>query len=106
MIPLPAFVGLIPNFQPLDKPIQPPKMEKDYMFNWIGQAFDNVVYRKYEEESYKKIDNVQQNWNIWACDIAKISNRKPTTEEAAQNNEGPLLPFYTPAGHKDKTLVF
>jgi hypothetical protein len=36
MIPLPAFVGLIPNFQPLDKPIQPPKMEKDYMFNWIG----------------------------------------------------------------------
>jgi hypothetical protein len=48
MIPLPSFVGLIPNFQPLDKPIPLAKIEKDYMFNWIGEAFDNVVYRKYE----------------------------------------------------------
>lgn len=48
MLPLPAFVGLIPNFQPLDRPIPLAKAEKDYMFNWIGEAFDHVVYRKYE----------------------------------------------------------
>jgi len=47
MIPLPAFVGLIPNFQPLDKPVQHRKIENDFMFNWIGEAFDQIVYRKY-----------------------------------------------------------
>lgn len=57
MLPLPAFVGIIPNFQPLDKPVAIPKVEKDSMFNWIGEAFDHVIYRRFEEESYKKIDN-------------------------------------------------
>jgi len=48
MLPLPAFVGIIPNFQPLDKPIRIPKIEKDNIYNWIGDAFDNVVYRRYD----------------------------------------------------------
>ncbi|MCB0370352.1 MAG: hypothetical protein KDD45_13235 [Bdellovibrionales bacterium] len=58
MIPLPNFVGIIPNFQPLDKPISILNLENNYDFSWIGEAFHNVIYRKYEEESYKKIDNV------------------------------------------------
>lgn len=36
MLPLPAFVGLIPNFQPLDKPIPLAKLEQDNLCNWIG----------------------------------------------------------------------
>ena len=76
MLPLPNFVGIIPNFQPLDKPINVLLADKDYDFSWIGDAFDKVVYRKYEEESYKKIDNVDENWNIWACDLNKMNNRK------------------------------
>lgn len=47
MIPLPAFVGIIPNFQPLDAPLRPKLEEDKTYFNWIGDAFDNVVYRKY-----------------------------------------------------------
>lgn len=73
MLPLPAFVGIIPNFQPLDAP-RPLRAEEDKgYFNWIGDAFDNIVYRKYEESSYCKIDDVEENWNIWACDVVKLS---------------------------------
>lgn len=36
MIPLPPFVGIIPNFQPLDKPLKNKAVENDYIFNWIG----------------------------------------------------------------------
>jgi hypothetical protein len=48
MLPLPNFVGIIPNFQPLDKMILPPKVQEALMFRWIGEAFDNIIYRKYE----------------------------------------------------------
>lgn len=59
MLPLPNFVGIIPNFQPLDTPT-PHSMEQDKtFFNWIGDAFDNIVYRKYEEASYYKVDDVE-----------------------------------------------
>ena len=56
MIPLPNFVGIIPNFQPLENLIQEKNTLKEPYFNWIGDAFDNIVYRKYEEVSYCKID--------------------------------------------------
>jgi hypothetical protein len=48
MLPLPNFVGIIPNFQPLDKMILLPKAQETLMFRWIGEAFDNIIYRKYE----------------------------------------------------------
>jgi hypothetical protein len=47
MLPLPNFVGIIPNFQPLDKPIDMMLIDKNYEFSWIGEAFDDIVYRKY-----------------------------------------------------------
>jgi hypothetical protein len=49
MIPLPSFAGIIPNFQPLDKHIMRPRAQEDFMFTWIGEAFDKIVYRKYDE---------------------------------------------------------
>lgn len=104
MLPLPNFVGIIPSFQPLDNPIKTLSSQKCYDFSWIGQAFDNVVYRKYEEQSYKKIDNTDQNWNIWACDLNKMSGRKSSIDEAA--NDTPITPFYSPFNKQDKTLVF
>ena len=76
MLTLPNFVGIIPNFQPLDKPIDMMQTNNNYDFSWIGQAFNDVVYRKYEEESYRRIDNIDENWNIWACDLNKITGRK------------------------------
>jgi len=36
MLPLPNFVGIIPNFQPLDKPIDMMLIDKNYEFSWIG----------------------------------------------------------------------
>lgn len=47
MIPLPAFIGIIPNFQPLDTSFRSKNDEDKTYFNWIGDAFDNIVYRKY-----------------------------------------------------------
>ena len=85
MIPLPNFVGIIPNFQPLEYPQEiDSKGDKSY-FNWIGDAFDNIIYRKYEETSYCKIDDVEENWNIWACDIAKLIN-PPKNSEPTSNS--------------------
>ena len=48
--------------------------------NWIGDAFDNIVYRKYDEISYCKIDDDEENWNIWACDVAKLMKVKGSIE--------------------------
>lgn len=45
-------------------------------YNWIGEAFDYIVYKKYEDSSYTKIDNAEENWNIWACDVAKTISKK------------------------------
>lgn len=72
MLPLPSFVGIIPSFQPLDQPLPNSHAEKDFLFTWIGEAFDNVIYRKYGEESYRRIDNTDEHWNIWACDLARL----------------------------------
>ena len=47
MIPLPNFVGIIPNFQPLEEPKQIEVRGDKTYFNWIGDAFDNIIYRKY-----------------------------------------------------------
>lgn len=79
-------------------------LQKNYEFSWIGEAFDNVVYRKYEEQSYKKIDNIDQNWNIWACDINKMGSRKSADDQ--QIPDAPITPFYTRKNHNDKTLIF
>ena len=57
MIPLPAFVGIMPNFQPLELPEEVPSQSDKVYFNWIGDAFDSIIYRKYEEASYCKIDD-------------------------------------------------
>ena len=47
MLPLPSFVGIIPSFQPLEQ-IENSKTEYDNIhFNWIGDAFDNIIYRRY-----------------------------------------------------------
>jgi hypothetical protein len=32
----------------LDKMILLPKAQETLMFRWIGEAFDNIIYRKYE----------------------------------------------------------
>lgn len=48
MLPLPTFVGIIPNFQPLEKPATT-VFQPDLLYNWIGEAFDNVIYQKYGE---------------------------------------------------------
>ena len=53
-------------------------------YDWIGDAFDHIVYRKYDEVSYTKIDNIDENWNIWACDVAKLLSQK---ESQSGNNE-------------------
>lgn len=81
MIPLPNFVGIIPNFQPLENLIQEKNAMKEPYFNWIGDAFDNIVYRKYDEASYCKIDDVEENWNIWACDITKLTKPKQSNDQ-------------------------
>jgi hypothetical protein len=104
MLPLPNFVGIIPNFQPLDKPIDILRVDKNYDFSWIGEAFDNVVYRKYEEESYRKIDNIDENWNIWACDLSKLNGRHAGEDSAG--GEQPIGAYYTAKGEEDRTLVF
>lgn len=86
MLPLPAFVGIIPNFQPLDAPL-PHKTEQDQSyFNWIGDAFDNIVYQKYEETSYCKIDDVEENWNIWACDVVKLTQPANKSQHTTTHN--------------------
>ena len=103
MLPLPNFVGIIPNFQPLDKPLDMLLIDKNYEFSWIGEAFDDVVYRKYEEESYRRIDNSDENWNIWACDLNKVNGRKSAEED---HSETPIHPYYAPKHKNDKTLVF
>lgn len=71
-------------------------------YNWIGEAFDNIVYKKYEDSSYIKIDNAEENWNIWACDVAKTLSKK----SAENNEEEEIKPFYQPKSKYDKTLVF
>ena len=53
-----------------------------------------MVYRRYEEESYKKIDNVDEHWNIWACDIAKLTGRKSADNITPDHS---LQPYYTPS---------
>lgn len=83
MLPLPNFVGIIPNFQPLDTPTQSKTEEDKSYFNWIGDAFDNVVYRKYDEASYYKVDDVEENWNIWACDVVKLSQPVTKTQQSS-----------------------
>ena len=80
MIPLPNFVGIIPSFQPLEEFSGENNLKKELYLNWIGDAFDNIVYRKYDEISYSKIDDDEENWNIWACDVAKLLKTKGSNE--------------------------
>ncbi len=59
MFPLPSFVGIIPTYQPLDAPIKRSSVSNDESTLWIGEAFKDVIYRKYEEVSYTKIDDLE-----------------------------------------------
>jgi|JI6StandDraft_1071083.scaffolds.fasta_scaffold01014_6 hypothetical protein len=72
MLPLPNFVGVIPSHQPLDSCNRSVELMQYPSYMWIGAAFPNVVYRKYNEASYQKIDNYEENWNLWGCDIIKL----------------------------------
>jgi len=47
MIPLPNFVGIIPYFQPLNPAMEHYEHDRGMYFNWIGEAFNNIVYKKY-----------------------------------------------------------
>lgn len=90
MLPLPSFVGIIPSFQPLEQVSKSKTEFENIHFNWIGDAFDNIIYRRYEEASYLKIDDIEETWNIWACDVSKLIqpkndkkkySSKPTTQQ-------------------------
>lgn len=59
MLPLPNFVGVIPSHQPLDSNSHATSLMQYPSYMWIGAAFPNVVYRKYNEASYQKIDNYE-----------------------------------------------
>jgi hypothetical protein len=76
MLPLPNFVGIIPSYQPLDIRSREIELTQYPSYVWIGQAFINVVYRKYNEASYQKIDNYEQNWNLWGYDLVKLISEK------------------------------
>jgi hypothetical protein len=57
MLPLPNFVGVIPSHQPLENLSPQYELSSYPSYLWIGTAFPNVIYRKYNEASYQKIDN-------------------------------------------------
>ena len=49
MLPLPAFVGIVPDHQPLLAAVEPDDSSKMAKAVWIGTAFDNLIYRRYPE---------------------------------------------------------
>ena len=93
MIPLPEFVGIIPEHQPLNLLPAPDSAINTLKPVWIATAFDHIVYKRYHEDNYNLQEDREEAWNVWTCDVSKIGERG----DPHQNQKQKLLtPYYTP----------